>query len=59
MHIASVSSLFAHQVIWNMMANMYIDDAGSVPDPMKPTLQANGLQNCFPISRLRSTILRT
>lgn len=40
MHIASVSSLFAHQVIWNMMANMYIDDAGSVPDPMKPILEA-------------------
>lgn len=40
MHIASVSSLFAHQVIWNMMANMYIDDAGSIPDPMKPTLDA-------------------
>lgn len=40
MHIASVSSLFAHQVIWNMMANMYIDDAGSVPDPMKPILDA-------------------
>ena len=40
MHIASVSSLFAHQVIWNMMANMYIDDAGSVPDSMKPILEA-------------------
>jgi phosphatidylinositol 4-kinase A len=40
MHIASVSSLFAHQVIWNMMANMYIDDAGTVADSMKPTLDA-------------------
>lgn len=40
MHIASVSSLFAHQVIWNMMANMYIDDAGSIPDPMKPILES-------------------
>lgn len=40
MHIASVSCLFAHQVIWNMMANMYIDDAGSVPDPMKPILES-------------------
>lgn len=40
MHIASVSPLFAHQVIWNMMANMYIDDAGSIPDPMKPALES-------------------
>lgn len=40
MHIASVSSLFAHQVIWNMKANMYIDDAGTMPDPMKPILEA-------------------
>ena len=40
MHIASVSSLFAHQVIWNMNANMYIDDAGTVPDSMKPVLDA-------------------
>lgn len=40
MHIASVSSLFAHQVIWNMKANMYIDDAGTIPDPMKPTLES-------------------
>lgn len=38
MHIVAVSPLFAHQVIWNMRANMYIDDAGTVPDPMKPTL---------------------
>lgn len=40
MHIASVSSLFAHQVIWNMKANMYIDDVGTMPDPMKPILEA-------------------
>ncbi len=38
MHIVAVSPLFAHQMIWNMKANMYVDDAGSVPDPMKPTL---------------------
>lgn len=40
MHIAQVSSLFAHQVIWNMKANMYLDDAGTVPDPMKSVLEA-------------------
>lgn len=35
MHIARTSSLFAHQIIWNMKANTYQDDLGTVPDPQK------------------------
>lgn len=35
MHIARSSSLFAHQIIWNMKANTYQDDNGTVPDPCK------------------------
>ncbi|KAF8978635.1 phosphatidylinositol-4- kinase [Entomortierella lignicola] len=35
---ARVSQLFAHQIIWNMNANMYKDNDSKVPDPIKPTL---------------------
>lgn len=35
---AKVSQLFAHQIIWNMLANSYKDDDGTVPDSLKPTL---------------------
>ncbi|CAG8472314.1 2360_t:CDS:10 [Dentiscutata erythropus] len=35
---AKISQLFAHQIIWNMNANMYKDDESSVPDSLKPTL---------------------
>lgn len=35
---AKVSQLFAHQIIWNMLANSYNDDDGTVPDAIKPTL---------------------
>ncbi|TBU65484.1 atypical/PIKK/PI4K protein kinase [Dichomitus squalens] len=35
---AKISQLFCHQIIWNMKANCYRDDAGEQEDPMKPTL---------------------
>ncbi|KAF2109092.1 hypothetical protein BDV96DRAFT_586559 [Lophiotrema nucula] len=35
---AKFSQLFAHQIIWNMKANMYKDDDSQIPDPVKPTL---------------------
>ncbi|KAG0335098.1 phosphatidylinositol-4- kinase [Podila horticola] len=38
MRAAKVSQLFAHQIIWNMKANMYKDNNSEVPDSLKPTL---------------------
>ncbi|KAG0310681.1 phosphatidylinositol-4- kinase [Dissophora globulifera] len=38
MRAARVSQLFAHQIIWNMNANMYKDNNSEIPDPLKPTL---------------------
>ncbi|KAG0005415.1 phosphatidylinositol-4- kinase [Entomortierella chlamydospora] len=38
LHAARVSQLFAHQIIWNMNANMYRDNNSEVPDQLKPTL---------------------
>ncbi|CAE7106800.1 unnamed protein product [Rhizoctonia solani] len=35
---AKVSQLFCHQIIWNMQANGFKDDAAEVADPMKPML---------------------
>ena len=35
---AKFSQLFAHQIIWNMKANAYRDEASTEPDPVKPTL---------------------
>ncbi|KAM5531731.1 hypothetical protein V8D89_014580 [Ganoderma adspersum] len=35
---AKISQLFCHQIIWNMKANCYRDDAGEEEDPMKPML---------------------
>lgn len=35
---SKISQLFCHQIIWNMRANCYKDDAGEVEDPMKPML---------------------
>lgn len=35
---AKFSSKFAHQIIWNMKANSYRDDDGTIPDPIKPIL---------------------
>ncbi|TFK94778.1 atypical/PIKK/PI4K protein kinase [Polyporus arcularius HHB13444] len=35
---AKISQLFCHQIIWNMKANCYRDDAGEVEDPLKPEL---------------------
>ncbi|KAF8798204.1 hypothetical protein BYT27DRAFT_7178838 [Phlegmacium glaucopus] len=33
-----ISQLFCHQIIWNMKANCYKDDAAEIEDPMKPML---------------------
>lgn len=33
---AKFSQLFAHQIIWNILANSYRDDDGKVPDSIKP-----------------------
>ncbi|KAI1302141.1 phosphatidylinositol-4- kinase [Mortierella claussenii] len=38
MRAARVSQLFAHQIIWNMKANMYKDNKCEIPDTLKPTL---------------------
>lgn len=35
---AKISPLFCHQIIWNMKANCYKDDAAEIEDPMKPAL---------------------
>lgn len=35
---AKFSQLFAHQIIWNMKANMFKDEDSQVPDSVKPTL---------------------
>ncbi|RYP78531.1 hypothetical protein DL771_000484 [Monosporascus sp. 5C6A] len=35
---AQFSQLFAHQIIWNMKANSYKDDDGTIPDEIKPAL---------------------
>lgn len=37
--IARESPLFAHQVIWNMRANLYTDDAGVIESPLAPKLR--------------------
>lgn len=48
---ARVSQLFAHQIIWNMLANSYKDDDGTIPDGIKPILdrvQTKMLQSFTP-----------
>ncbi|KAJ3555853.1 hypothetical protein NM688_g2347 [Phlebia brevispora] len=35
---AKISQLFCHQIIWNMKANCFKDDAAEIPDSLKPTL---------------------
>lgn len=35
---AKISQLFCHQIIWNMRANCFKDDAADVEDPIKPVL---------------------
>ncbi|KAF8969865.1 hypothetical protein BDZ97DRAFT_1937223 [Flammula alnicola] len=37
---AKISQLFCHQIIWNMNANCYKDDAAEVEDSMKPLLDS-------------------
>ncbi|KAJ1662493.1 phosphatidylinositol-4- kinase [Coemansia sp. RSA 1813] len=36
---AQISQHFAHQIIWNMKANMFKDDDSQVPDSLKPVLE--------------------
>ncbi|CAI2164532.1 12975_t:CDS:10 [Funneliformis geosporum] len=38
MSAAKISQLFAHQIIWNMKANMFKDDESTIADSLKPTL---------------------
>ena len=40
MDIAKVSALFAHQVIWNMKANLFVDDAATIASLLKPKLDS-------------------
>ncbi|KIK92048.1 hypothetical protein PAXRUDRAFT_830328 [Paxillus rubicundulus Ve08.2h10] len=35
---SKISQLFCHQIVWNMKANCYKDDAAEIEDPMKPAL---------------------
>ncbi|KAF8350539.1 hypothetical protein F5887DRAFT_939764 [Amanita rubescens] len=35
---ARISQLFCHQIIWNMKANCYKNDAGQIEDALKPVL---------------------
>lgn len=35
---AKLSQLFSHQIIWNMLANSYMDEDAQEPDVLKPTL---------------------
>ncbi|KAJ2721683.1 phosphatidylinositol-4- kinase [Coemansia sp. Benny D115] len=35
---AQISQHFAHQIIWNMNANMFKDEDSQIPDTLKPTL---------------------
>lgn len=35
---AKISQLFAHQIIWNMLANSYKDEDSTEPDSLKPKL---------------------
>ncbi|GMM39044.1 1-phosphatidylinositol 4-kinase [Saccharomycopsis crataegensis] len=38
LEMAQISQLFAHQIIWNMLANSYKDDEGTIEDDLKPKL---------------------
>ncbi|EMG50187.1 hypothetical protein G210_4793 [Candida maltosa Xu316] len=45
---AKVSQLFAHQIIWNMLANSFKDEDSTEPDDLKPALD-----------RIQSTMLKS
>ncbi|KAI5954298.1 STT4 [Candida jiufengensis] len=45
---AKVSQLFAHQIIWNMLANSFKDEDSTEPDDLKPVLD-----------RIQETMLKT
>ncbi|KAJ1991506.1 phosphatidylinositol-4- kinase [Coemansia spiralis] len=36
---AQISQHFAHQIIWNMKANMFKDDDSQIPDSLKPVFE--------------------
>lgn len=38
LHTAKLSQHFAHQIIWNMKANMYRDEDSTIEDEVKPVL---------------------
>jgi len=48
---ARISQLFCHQIIWNMKANCYKDDAAEVVRPLEVFLEGPGF-NAF-IRRIR------
>lgn len=38
LEVARISRVFCHQIIWNMKANMFVDENSEVPDTIKPHL---------------------